>query len=81
MKPLLDDMVQDDPSKRPSMNEVVKRFEEIVQGLTQWKLRSRIVPRMKYFSQRIQSHFHIVSHWKRKLTYIMNKTPAIPTIS
>ena len=81
MKPLLDDMVQDDPSKRPSMNEVVKRFEEIVQGLTQWKLRSRIVPRMKYFSQRIQSHFQVVSHWKRKLTYIMNKTPAIPTIS
>ena len=80
MKPLLDDMVQDDPSKRPDMNEVVKRFEEIVQGLTQWKLRSRTVPRMKYFSQRMQTHFEFFSHWKRKLTYILNKTPAIPTI-
>ena len=79
MKPLLDDMVQDDPSKRPNINEVVKRFEEIVQGLSQWKLRSRTVPRLKHFSKRIKTRFQIISHWKRRLTYIMNKIPAIPS--
>ena len=79
MKPLLDDMVQDDPAKRPSMNEVVKRFEEIVQGIPHWKLRSRTAPRFLYFSQKIQIPLHIASHWVRKITYIMKKTPAIPT--
>ncbi len=38
---LLDGMVQDDPEKRSNMNEVVERSEEIIQGLSQWKLRSR----------------------------------------
>ena len=80
MKPLIDDMVQDDPSKRPSMNEVVKRFEELVQDLTQWKLRSWAAPRRKYFFRRMRIPIDIVSHWKKKITYIMKKTPAIPTI-
>ena len=81
MKPILDDMVQDDPAKRPNMNEVVLRFEEIVQGLSQRKLRSRTALRFLYFSQKIQIPLHIASHWVRKITYIMKKTPAIPTIS
>ena len=80
MRPLIDDMVQDDPTKRPSMSEVIKRFDELVQGLTQWKLRSRAAPRMLYFSQRMRTPLHIISHWKRKVTYIINKTPPIPTI-
>jgi len=79
MRPLINDMVQDDPTQRPSMTEVVKRFEELVQGLSQWKLRSRAAPRMLYFSQRIQTPLYILSHWKRKITYIINRTPAIPT--
>jgi len=80
MKPLIDDMVQDDPTKRPNMNEVVKRFEELVQSLSQWKLRSRAAPRMLYFSQRIQTPLYILSHWKRRIAYIIKGTPAIPTI-
>ena len=80
MRPLIDDMVQDDPTKRPNMNEVVKRFEELVQGLSQWKLRSRAAPRMLYFSQRIQTPLYILSHWKRKITYIIKGTPAIPIV-
>ena len=80
MKPLLDDMVQDDPEKRPNINEVVERFEEIVRGLSQWKLRSRTAPRFLYLSQKVLTPLHIASHWMRKITYIMKKTPAIPTI-
>ncbi|KIM38846.1 hypothetical protein M413DRAFT_75436 [Hebeloma cylindrosporum] len=67
MKPLIDDMVQDGPAKRPNMNEVVQRFEEIVRGLSQWKLRSRPHRRMLFFSDKIRIPLHIVSHWKRKM--------------
>ena len=81
MKSLINDMVQDDPVKRPNMNEVVQRFEEIVQGLSQWKLRSRAHRRMLYFSDKMRIPIHIISHWKRKVTYIMNGTPAIPSVS
>ncbi|KAJ6590333.1 hypothetical protein B0H10DRAFT_2092561, partial [Mycena sp. CBHHK59/15] len=41
MEPLVADMVQTDPSLRPEMDEVVRRFGDIVQGLSSWKLRSR----------------------------------------
>lgn len=81
MKPLIDEMVQDDPAKRPNMYEVVQRFEEIVQGLSQWKIRSRAHRRLLYFSDKMQTPIHIISHWKRKVTYIMNRTPAIPSLS
>ena len=43
MRPLIDDMVQDDPSKRPNIDEVVRRFEESVRRLSVLKLRSRVV--------------------------------------
>jgi len=81
MKPLIDDMVQDDPAKRPNINEVIERFEEIVQGLSQWKLRSRPHRRMLYFSHKMRIPLLIISHWKRKVTYIINRKPAIPSVS
>ncbi|KIM38851.1 hypothetical protein M413DRAFT_419793 [Hebeloma cylindrosporum] len=80
MKPLIDDMVQDDPDKRPNMNEVVQRFEAIVQGLSQWKIRSRAHRRMLFFSDKMRIPLHILSHWRRKATYIMKRTPAIPSV-
>lgn len=43
MIPLMNEMVQDDPSKRPTIDDVVTRFEEIRRSLGWWKLRSRIV--------------------------------------
>ena len=39
----MDDMVQDDPSKRPTIDEVVNRFGEMIKSLSWWKLRSRLV--------------------------------------
>ncbi|KAF8834107.1 hypothetical protein BDN67DRAFT_1016853 [Paxillus ammoniavirescens] len=40
---LVDPMVQRDPSKRPTMDEVMKRFDTIQAGLRTWQLRSRVV--------------------------------------
>ena len=42
MKPLIADMTQEDPQKRPTVQEVVSRFAEIRRGLSIWKLRSRV---------------------------------------
>ncbi|KAH8107741.1 hypothetical protein BXZ70DRAFT_884754 [Cristinia sonorae] len=41
MTSLIDDMVQDDPSKRPTMDEVVDRFEKLYKALPSSALRSR----------------------------------------
>ncbi|KAJ3478318.1 hypothetical protein NLI96_g9839 [Meripilus lineatus] len=42
IKPLVVDMVQIDPKKRPNMDEVVERFKRIRHGLPWWKLRARL---------------------------------------
>ena len=43
MQPLVDDMVQDEPEKRPTIDEVISRFDEIRASLQARKLRSRLV--------------------------------------
>ncbi|KAF8902790.1 hypothetical protein CPB84DRAFT_1814851 [Gymnopilus junonius] len=42
MKPLVADMVQEDPAKRPTIDECVARLDEIVSSLSSWKLRSQV---------------------------------------
>ncbi|KAJ3825086.1 kinase-like domain-containing protein [Lentinula raphanica] len=41
LRPLVEDMVVDDPAKRPTMDEVASRFSEIIQKVPWWKLRAR----------------------------------------
>ncbi|KAJ6603309.1 hypothetical protein DFH09DRAFT_1354580 [Mycena vulgaris] len=75
MRPLVSDMVQDDPAKRPTIDEVVARFDEIRAGLSSWKLRSRVVKKSDF-------RFNIpriLSHWVRRVGYIVMRVPAIPT--
>ncbi|KAJ6496860.1 hypothetical protein DFH09DRAFT_945771 [Mycena vulgaris] len=48
MRPLVSDMVQDDPAKRPTIDEVVARFDEIRAGLSSWKLRSDSPPTLAF---------------------------------
>lgn len=43
MQPLVDDMVQDDPSRRPTMDEVLSGFEALQRSIPWWRLRSRLV--------------------------------------
>ena len=45
MQALVDDMMRDKPAERPTMDEVVERFEEIGRKLRWWELRARVVPR------------------------------------
>jgi hypothetical protein len=75
MKPLVDDMVQDDPQKRPTMDEVVARFEAIQKSLSSWKLRSRVVPRKDKFFPGI---IHGAQHWIRRIGFTLSGVPPIP---
>ncbi|KAF9463082.1 kinase-like domain-containing protein [Collybia nuda] len=75
MRPLLQDMCQDDPQKRPKMPEVVSRFTKFVKGLSGLKLRSRVVSKEQTLLRRIVL-FPV--HWTRQLTRFVRHVPAIP---
>ena len=76
MKDLVTDMTQDDPTKRPNMDEVVARFEEIRKGLSRWKLRSRLVRRKDNV---VAGIFRGFAHWARRIGFILKRVPAVPT--
>jgi hypothetical protein len=75
MLQLVTDMVQDDPSKRPTMDEVIVRFDEIVRGLSSWKLRSSVIGAT---DSSIAVFFRSIPHWRRRLQYISQRIPPIP---
>ncbi|KAJ7475413.1 kinase-like domain-containing protein [Mycena galericulata] len=74
LRPLMIDMVQDDPALRPTMDEVVERFDKIVRELSRRKLRSRVA---KF--QDVLDYYYAVTHWFRKLVYIVKRTAPIPS--
>ncbi|KAF9005491.1 kinase-like domain-containing protein [Cyathus striatus] len=57
---LIADMVQDDPKKRPTMDQVVERFSRIVEDLSTWKLMSRASTVEETQSERIVKN---VRYW------------------
>lgn len=76
MLPLLQDMCQDDPTKRPTMDEVVSRFTEIMNHLSCWKLRSRLVDEEETRRHRF---LRFPGHWARQFGRIARRIPSIPT--
>ena len=75
MKPLIDDMVQKDPSKRPTIDEAKIRYEEITNSLRLWKLRSRVVHQKDSY---ITGFYRSCRHVLRTAKYVMQRQPAIP---
>jgi hypothetical protein len=75
MEGLVADMVQDDPSKRPDIDEVVERFEVIRKGLSNWKLRSRVIKRD---DNPVLGFFRTITHWTRRIWFILRCVPPIP---
>ncbi|KAH9969405.1 hypothetical protein BGW80DRAFT_1461696 [Lactifluus volemus] len=75
-KPLVDDMVQEDPTKRPTMDEVVSRFAEIKGKLSTWKLRSRMSCKYEIWPV---TAWRLVGHWYRTVGYVLaRKEAALP---
>jgi len=76
MQSLIADMIQVNPSKRPTMNEVVERFEGIRKGLTMSKLRSRVVNKQE---AKLDSVPRAVLHWTRQLSFFVRRlSPVLP---
>ncbi|KAJ3527136.1 hypothetical protein NM688_g8170 [Phlebia brevispora] len=78
LRPLVGDMVQDDPSKRPSMDEVVRRFAEIQRSLSWWKLHSRLVPQGETGTDKI---YRSTKHAFRTIGYIATLRSAVPSVA
>ncbi|TFK74343.1 hypothetical protein BDN72DRAFT_833699 [Pluteus cervinus] len=76
LQPLISDMVQDDPAKRPTIDEVVVRFEEMCKRLGSWKLRSRPAPRNAFVPYTIS---RVCRHWVRRVGYVIRRIPPIPS--
>ncbi|KAF9077759.1 kinase-like domain-containing protein [Rhodocollybia butyracea] len=75
LRPLVNDMIQDDPEKRPQMDEVLPRFSNIVQSLSQWKLRSRAVKKNEFF---FMKPFRGLDHLFWTCAMTAKNRPAIP---
>ena len=75
MQPLIDDMVQEDPTKRPNMDEVVARFAEIRSKLSTWKLRSRMPRNNEIWPV---AAWEFVSHWYHTIGYVLARKAPIP---
>jgi len=75
MTPLISDMVHEDPAKRPTMAQVVIRFDEIQRSLSQWKLWSRIVDREE---SRILGIYRTALHAVQAAQYLLTRKPAVP---
>ncbi|KAJ6476541.1 kinase-like domain-containing protein [Mycena vitilis] len=77
MDELVANMMQNDPAKRPSMDEVVRRFSQIKAGLSSWKLRSR------FTSEKTFGVGQSTIYWARQLYFMAlfhgKRVPAIPT--
>lgn len=75
MRPFFAEMRHEDPSKRPTMPEVVVKFEKLVSGLGQRKLRMPVIPKEDFALHTFLNSFGC---WKRAGTYWMKGLPAIP---
>lgn len=65
MWPLVLAMVHDNPSKRPTMNEVIVRFDTIVQSLDKSVLRSRVA---LYTDSPLSGYFISFAKWTSYLS-------------
>lgn len=77
MLSLAKDMTQQDPAKRPTIEEVIKRFNDIMARLSGFRLRSRIVPKsdIKFPPAYLVKEF---IHLFRTASYIFRSLPALP---
>lgn len=69
-------MVQKDPQKRPAIDEVVARFDEIQKSTPWWKLRARLAPKKEDILTKIFREF---GHFFRTVVCMILRWPSVPT--
>ncbi|KAJ4471468.1 hypothetical protein J3R30DRAFT_3299394 [Lentinula aciculospora] len=76
LRPLVLEMVADDPSKRPTMDEVASQFLKIIEKLPWWKLRSRAVKNSEApLSKPFRAVYHVL--WTASMMLLLKS--AIPS--
>ncbi|KAH9960991.1 kinase-like domain-containing protein [Lactifluus volemus] len=75
IKSLIADMIQEDPARRPTMNEVVTRFSELKGKLSTWKLRTRMARNNEIWPVAAWRTF---GHWYRTVGYVLARKAALP---
>jgi hypothetical protein len=73
--PLIMDMTQDEPPKRPSIDEVAARFDAIYRSLNFTLLRSRIILRKE---DEGATFFYNFMHLFRRMRYAFMRLPPVP---
>ncbi|KAG6847854.1 hypothetical protein H0H93_005506 [Arthromyces matolae] len=73
MRELVSDMVKDNPRERPTMDQVVARYDNMINGLSEWKLRSPVVTVGESLGI-----FGFIGHWVKHFVYHLRGIPAIP---
>lgn len=77
MNSLVDEMVHDDPSKRPTMDQVVECFDRIRKSLTGHKLRSRLADLEEGTVSTVLRNF---IHLRKRIVYMISRLPPIPSL-
>ncbi|KAI1795575.1 hypothetical protein LXA43DRAFT_727287 [Ganoderma leucocontextum] len=75
LDPLVKDMVQPDPLKRPTIDEVVRRFDELLKHRWSWTLRSRPVPLNEV---NVVGWYRNTRHIFRTIRYVLTRQSAVP---
>ncbi|EPT04685.1 hypothetical protein FOMPIDRAFT_1034786 [Fomitopsis schrenkii] len=75
IRPLISEMVQPDPERRPTIDEVVSRAEKLFNSLSSWTLRSRLVEKDETSFERIVFG---IAHVFRTARYVVKRLPAVP---
>ncbi|KAJ4481367.1 kinase-like domain-containing protein [Lentinula edodes] len=75
LRPLVNDMIADDPSSRPTMAEVASRFSDLSAKLRWWKLRSRAVQKDEVLAKPFRAVYHVF--WTASMMLLLK--PAIPS--
>ncbi|THU94242.1 kinase-like protein [Dendrothele bispora CBS 962.96] len=78
MSPLVSEMTHNDPERRPSMDQVVERFDGIVKGLSFFKLRLRFWPGYRKESFLTRIFWIIPRHFFSQVFNVLGRYPAIP---
>jgi hypothetical protein len=75
MRKLIDAMTDENPAKRPTIEEVIEKFDEIRNSLSTVKLRSPIISKK---DPRIFTTFRYARQLTRSLLYVIQQIPAVP---
>ena len=77
MEPLISRMVDEDPSKRPTMDEVVSSLQKILSEVSWFRLRARLVNCRDSPAVNFLKDVHHVSF--RAIPFLITCRPAIPS--